>query len=137
MNHAIRVRSIRQDPSERGKNEEDAKVFQDGKRSIDINAIMPTQMKVHRKHLSPQTLDLYDLPWEWDEVSYTNLERVTKAADDVQKDVNYIIKRWIPEHDQNILFEHTRTLRMARLEYKADVTVRHAARLGRKWCVAH
>lgn len=29
----------------------------------------PTYIKVHRKHLSPDTLDLYDLPWEWDDVS--------------------------------------------------------------------
>ena len=30
----------------------------------------PTYIKVHRKHLSPETLDEYNLPWEWDEVSY-------------------------------------------------------------------
>ena len=29
----------------------------------------PTYIKVHRKHLSPDTLDAYDLPWEWDNVS--------------------------------------------------------------------
>ncbi len=29
----------------------------------------PTYIKVHRKHLSPYTLDLYDLPWEWNDVS--------------------------------------------------------------------
>ena len=29
----------------------------------------PTYIKVHRKHLSPATLDAYNLPWEWDEVS--------------------------------------------------------------------
>ncbi len=29
----------------------------------------PTYIKVHRKHLSPDTLDEYDLPWEWDKVS--------------------------------------------------------------------
>lgn len=29
----------------------------------------PTYIKVHRKHLSPETLDVYSLPWEWDDVS--------------------------------------------------------------------
>ena len=29
----------------------------------------PTYIRVHRKHLSPDTLDTYDLPWEWDVVS--------------------------------------------------------------------
>lgn len=29
----------------------------------------PTYIKVQRKHLSPETLDVYELPWEWDPVS--------------------------------------------------------------------
>lgn len=32
----------------------------------------PTYIKVHRKHLSPDTLDEYDLPWEWDDVSISH-----------------------------------------------------------------
>ncbi|MCJ1252536.1 hypothetical protein MMC24_000342 [Lignoscripta atroalba] len=59
----------------------------------------PTYIKVHRKHLEPDTLDIYQLPWEYD-----------------AKDTSYlIIKQWIPEHDQDILFEHTRKLRESRL----------------------
>ena len=30
----------------------------------------PTYIKVHRKHVSPETLDEYNLPWEWDEVGF-------------------------------------------------------------------
>ena len=30
----------------------------------------PTYMKIHRKHVSPETLDEYNLPWGWDEVSF-------------------------------------------------------------------
>lgn len=30
----------------------------------------PTYIKVHRKHVSPETLDEYRLPWEWDDVSF-------------------------------------------------------------------
>ena len=29
----------------------------------------PTYIKVHRKYLSTETLDIYHLPWEWDDVS--------------------------------------------------------------------
>ncbi|KAL8694365.1 MAG: hypothetical protein Q9218_001002 [Villophora microphyllina] len=59
----------------------------------------PTYIKVHRRHLSPDTLDAYGLPWEWDD-----------------RDSNYIvIKRWINENDQDKLFEHTRKLREQRL----------------------
>lgn len=30
----------------------------------------PTYIKVHRKHLSLATIEAYELPWEWDEVSF-------------------------------------------------------------------
>lgn len=29
----------------------------------------PTYIKVHQQHVSPETLDAYELPWEWDVVS--------------------------------------------------------------------
>ena len=34
-----------------------------------LSIARPTYIRVHRKHLDPETLDYYDLPWEWD-VSY-------------------------------------------------------------------
>ncbi|KAM0794610.1 hypothetical protein BDR22DRAFT_682712 [Usnea florida] len=59
----------------------------------------PTYIKVHQKHVSPETLDEYNLPWEWD-----------------PRDTNYIIiKQWIPEGDQLILFEHTKKLKEKKL----------------------
>ncbi|KAI9819946.1 MAG: hypothetical protein M1827_006516 [Pycnora praestabilis] len=65
-----------------------------------------TFIKVHRKHLSVETLDAYQLPWEWDVF-----------------EPNYIIiKRWIPEHQQQMLFEHTRRLREER---ERDIMVIH------------
>lgn len=33
-----------------------------------LDLARPTYIKVHRKHLSPDTLDKYELPWELDEV---------------------------------------------------------------------
>ena len=36
------------------------------------NLSKPTYLKVRRKHLSPDTLDLYGLPWEWDDVSFAH-----------------------------------------------------------------
>lgn len=35
-----------------------------------VNLSKTTYLKVQRKHLSPETLDLYGVPWEWDEVSF-------------------------------------------------------------------
>ena len=34
-----------------------------------MNLTRPTYIKVKTKHLSPETLDKYNLPWQWDEVS--------------------------------------------------------------------
>lgn len=54
-----------------------------------------TWIKVHRKHLLPETLLAYNLPWEWDE-----------------RDSNYIIiKRWVTEDFQEELFSHTKRIR--------------------------
>ncbi|KAL8721978.1 MAG: hypothetical protein Q9225_001453 [Loekoesia sp. 1 TL-2023] len=58
----------------------------------------PTYTKVHRTYTEPDTLDAYDLPWEWD-----------------NRDPSYlIIKCWVSESDQDRLFEHTRQLRKVR-----------------------
>ncbi|KAL8813206.1 MAG: hypothetical protein Q9223_000959 [Gallowayella weberi] len=63
----------------------------------------PTYIKVHRKFMSPGTLDVYKLPWHWD-----------------PSDPDYmIIERWICESDQEILFEHTRKLR----KLKSDTNI--------------
>ncbi|CAI7573762.1 unnamed protein product [Penicillium viridicatum] len=54
-----------------------------------------TWIKVHRKHLLPDSLMAYNLPWDWDE-----------------HDPNYIIiKQWIDDDFQETLFAHTRRLR--------------------------
>ncbi|KAJ9484871.1 hypothetical protein VN97_g8496 [Penicillium thymicola] len=54
-----------------------------------------TWIKVHRKHLLPDSLMAYSLPWDWDE-----------------HDPNYIIiKQWIDDDFQEMLFAHTRRIR--------------------------
>ncbi|KAL3480602.1 hypothetical protein BJX99DRAFT_4755 [Aspergillus californicus] len=58
-----------------------------------------TWIKVHRKHLLPETLIAYQIPWSFDEL-----------------DGNYIIiKTWISEEMQEDLFAHTRRLREGKL----------------------
>ncbi|EYE95800.1 uncharacterized protein EURHEDRAFT_411523 [Aspergillus ruber CBS 135680] len=59
-----------------------------------------TWVTIHREHLLPETLDAYQLPWEWDE-----------------EDPNYIIiKHWFSRDVQEELFAHTRRLRKQRLD---------------------
>lgn len=51
------------------KGEKDKEHGGHGKQKKIMDLSRPTYIKVHRKHLSPDTLDEYELPWEWDEVS--------------------------------------------------------------------
>lgn len=65
-----------------------------GKEVMDLTR--PTYIKLHRKHLSPRTLDLYELPWEWDDVGIL-VNGYTAGANTSHRDSNYLrIKRWIP-----------------------------------------
>ena len=48
--------------------EKEGKGANAGQKKI-MDLTRPTYIKVHRKYLSPDTLDVYDLPWEWDDVS--------------------------------------------------------------------
>ena len=85
------------------------------KPSLDLSR--PTYIKVHRKHMDPETLDEYELPWEWMTVSPLHHLASDAADTSFQNDPDYIlIKRWIPEHDQEILFEHTKKLREGRFD---------------------
>ncbi|RMZ75939.1 hypothetical protein DV738_g5243, partial [Chaetothyriales sp. CBS 135597] len=78
-----------------------------------IDLSRPTFIKVNRKFLSPVTLDHFSLPWEWD-----------------KNDTEYIvIKRYIDEDFQDVLFDHTRTLKLKEKKlltsaYEKDVTIK-------------
>ncbi|KAL6715463.1 hypothetical protein ACLMJK_006424 [Lecanora helva] len=92
-----------------------------------ISLSRPTWIKVNHKHICPETLDMYALPWGWDES---------------KTDTDYImIKQWVPEAQQNDLFEHTRRLRERKqtadstIELKKErdqlLLVRRSSRRGR------
>lgn len=77
------------------KKEEKEEKKEEKKEKKEEDANKPTWIKVHRKHLLPDTLIAYQLPWSWDEY-----------------DGNYmIIKAWISEELQEELFAHSRRLR--------------------------
>lgn len=42
-------------------------------KEIKIKVTRPTYIKVHREHISPETLDEYSLPWELDEVGFRRI----------------------------------------------------------------
>lgn len=58
-----------------------------------------TYTRMARKHLSIETLRTFDIDWDYDE------------------DPDYVlIKRWVPEHEQDQLWKHTKKLREKRKE---------------------
>ncbi|KAI4217015.1 MAG: hypothetical protein L6R36_009316 [Xanthoria steineri] len=58
----------------------------------------PTYLKAHVKHMDTETLEAFNLPWEWDD-----------------RDSSYIIiKQWLNEDDQERLFEDSRERRHQR-----------------------
>ena len=48
---------------------QDSKSEQVGQQTLDVGPLKPAYVKVHRKHIDPETLDTYELPWKWDDVS--------------------------------------------------------------------
>ncbi|KAJ5217336.1 hypothetical protein N7468_010344 [Penicillium chermesinum] len=85
----------KKEKEEKEKKEKEEKERKEKEERERVEKEKTTWIKVHRKHLLPETLIAYNLPWEWDE-----------------RDSNYIIiKRWITEDFQEELFSHTRRLR--------------------------
>ncbi|KAI9827572.1 MAG: hypothetical protein M1832_004922 [Thelocarpon impressellum] len=101
-------------------------VKKEGQNAVDLQRT--TYTKIARRHVSLETLKLYGLPYKLDDVSPPDEFRAA-AADACQGEPeNYVlIKRWVPEYEQNLLWDHTRRLREDR-EYKIrGVVLKHAS----------
>ncbi|KAJ5517629.1 hypothetical protein N7453_000051 [Penicillium expansum] len=104
------------------KKEKKAKKEKKEKKKEETN---PTWIRVHHKHLLPETLIAYNLPWDWDEHNH-----------------NYIvIKKLITEDFQEDLFSHTRRIREEKVvtqtshsmtEFKGDDRNKEKMSLARK-----
>jgi hypothetical protein len=79
----------------------------------------PTFVKVHRKYMLPETLEAYNIPWEWDEVISDNVFCVRHLLTvnlGLQRDSNYIIiKRSFKQDFLDELFEHTKKIKERKL----------------------
>ncbi|KAK3066951.1 hypothetical protein LTR53_016468 [Teratosphaeriaceae sp. CCFEE 6253] len=69
---------------------------------------LPTYPKIHLDHLSPSTLEYYDLPYEFDRVSQDYRGKTTVA------DGYIIVLRDMDEQQVGVLMEHTRRLHVGR-----------------------
>ncbi|KAK2026985.1 hypothetical protein LX32DRAFT_664906 [Colletotrichum zoysiae] len=77
----------------------------------------PTYTRMARKHLSIETLRTYHVEWELDVVrnDYLAIASGQYLLTHVVQDPDYVlIKRWVPEWEQDTLWRHTRSLREKR-----------------------
>lgn len=70
----------------------------------------PTYTRMSRRHLSIETLNKFKIDYELDQVC--KMTPVQREHANVWQDANYVlIKRWVPEWEQDFLWNHTRVLR--------------------------
>jgi len=78
-----------------------------------VNADRPTWTRMSRRHLSIETLNRNRIDYEFDTVS--NLQHCVSIMSDRKQDPDYVlIKRWVPEYEQDILWNQTREIREKR-----------------------
>ncbi|KAF4634058.1 hypothetical protein G7Y89_g4062 [Cudoniella acicularis] len=83
------------------------------KKEPPIDPNRPTYTRMSRKHLSIETLNKYRIDYEFDVVR-TNSTQLMKHANLPQDPEFVLIKRWVPEFEQDFLWAHTREIRERR-----------------------
>ena len=76
-----------------------------------IGTSQPTFIRVHPRYLETQTLDKYNLPWEYDSASRPVSEGLSGLTSKQGRPDYIIIKKYINRDFQEELFNHTRKLR--------------------------
>ncbi|KAJ8129795.1 hypothetical protein O1611_g3836 [Lasiodiplodia mahajangana] len=87
--------------------EEDSVVTEDNSR--------PTYTRMARRHLSLETLRVYNIDYVLDQVSIQAPVTHIHANEGVEDPEYVLIKRWVPEPEQDILWKHTRVIRQQRI----------------------
>jgi hypothetical protein len=81
-----------------------------------LDPARPTYTRMSRRHLSIETLNRYRIDYEFDQVS--SLPQISPLEHRLTlkpQDPDYIlIKRWVPEYEQDFLWSHTREIREKR-----------------------
>jgi len=76
----------------------------------------PTYTRMSRRHLSIETLNVHRIEYEFDVVRNSIFLPQTPA--NRNQDPDYVlIKRWVPEYEQDFLWKHTRELRERRYHH--------------------
>jgi hypothetical protein len=80
--------------------------------AIDPNR--PTYTRMSRRHLSIETLNRYRIDYEFDQVRLRQGDIQARVNSRVQDPDYVLIKRWVPEYEQDFLWSHTREIRERR-----------------------
>jgi len=94
-----------------GMSEQQISVVLKKDKGVDPNR--PTYTRMSRKHLSIETLNRYRIDYEWDQVR-TVPERTRMRTNRIQDPDYVLIKRWVPEYEQDFLWAHTKQIRERR-----------------------
>jgi hypothetical protein len=84
------------------------------KKDKGVDPNRPTYTRMSRKHLSIETLNRYRIDYEWDQVRTIPWQPRVKTNRRAQDPDFVLIKRWVPEYEQDFLWAHTKQIREAR-----------------------
>ncbi|KAH7380858.1 hypothetical protein BKA64DRAFT_222668 [Cadophora sp. MPI-SDFR-AT-0126] len=104
---------LQEDLRKSGMDERQIAVVLKKDKGVDPNR--PTYTRMSRRHLSIETLNRYRIDYEFDQVRRSNA-LLTRPHTNVKiQDPDYVlIKRWVPEYEQDFLWSHTREIRERR-----------------------
>jgi hypothetical protein len=104
-------RRLEEDLRKGGLDERQIAVITKKEKAIDPNR--PTYTRMSRRHLSIETLNKYRIDYTFDQVRRDPRRPLTSA--NTRQDPDYIlIKRWVPEYEQDFLWSHTKEIRERR-----------------------
>jgi hypothetical protein len=104
-------RRLKEDLRKAGYNDRAIAAVTNKRESVDLGR--PTFTRMSRKHLSIETLRTYNIDYEFDVVSLKGSHSGMRANSSQDPDF-VLIRRWVPEHEQDILWNHTREVRERR-----------------------
>jgi hypothetical protein len=81
------------------------------KKDKGVDSSRPTYTRMSRKYVSIETLNRYRIDYEWDQVRPILSYLQVRANRDFQDPDYILIKRWVPEYEQDFLWAHTKQVR--------------------------
>lgn len=103
------------------------------KTSQALEPARPTYTRMSRRHLSVETLNVHKIEYEFDVVRTPYMQDSKGIRTNSEQDPDYIlIKRWVPEYEQDFLWRHTRELRETRHHHHHPGTVVYSIEAKKK-----